>query len=142
MFARLQHEAIDVQGLLDAVRSPRAGALALFLGTVRNHNQGREVEQLEYGAYEAMAERELERLRRTALERFPVIAAALAHRTGTLQIGDVSVAVAVSSAHRADAFEAARWLIDTLKQTVPIWKKEAFEGGEVWIEGDPGAGPG
>jgi len=136
---RLQTVPIRVEELTDAVRRDRDGAVALFLGTVRDANRDRRVLRLEYHAYEAMAEREMARLREDALERFDVSEIAIVHRTGTLEIGEVSVAVAVASPHRAAAFEACRWVIDTLKRTVPIWKKEHFEGGEVWIEGSPQA---
>jgi molybdopterin synthase catalytic subunit len=118
--------------------SPAAGALCLFVGVVRDHNAGRAVRFLEYEAYEEMARREMERLEAEARARWPVTEVHIAHRLGRLEIGEASVAVAVASPHRAQAFEACRHLIDTLKATVPIWKKEHFEGGAVWVEG-PGA---
>ena len=130
---RLQSEAIDEASLVDAVRSPEAGAVATFSGTVRNHNRGRRVQHLEYEAYAGMAESEMANVVARAREKYPVQSVALVHRTGRLEIGDVSVAVAVSSAHRADAIEACRLIIDELKRTVPIWKREVFEGGEVSI---------
>jgi len=132
---RLQREAIRVDRLIEAVRSDGDGAVALFVGTVRDHNRGRRVLQLEYHAYPEMAESEMERIAAAARERFGVARIAIVHRTGRLAIGEASVAVAVASAHRADALEACRHVIDSLKQTVPIWKKELFEGGEAWIEG-------
>lgn len=137
--ARLQREPIDAAALLAEVARDEAGASSLFLGTVRDHNRGRKVTALEYGAYEAMAEAEMTKLEKQARERFEISAVACVHRLGPLKIGDVAVAVAVSAAHRADAIDAARWLIDTLKQSVPIWKKERFVDGEVWIEGDADA---
>ena len=133
---RVQHEPIDTPALTRSVQSAGDGAVALFLGTVRDHNDGRKVTGLEYSAYEEMALQELERVRDQALERFEIGAAAVVHRLGALELGAVSVAVAVAAPHRAAAFDACRFMIDTLKRTVPIWKKEAFEDGEVWIEGE------
>lgn len=135
MLVRLQDTPISVDELLAAVQSRANGAVALFLGTVRDHNRGRRVERLEYHAWAEMAESELRRLAARACERHAVSQVALAHRTGRLEIGEVSVAVAVGAAHRAAALDACRFLIDELKRSVPIWKKERFEGGEVWIEG-------
>jgi molybdopterin synthase catalytic subunit len=135
---RLQRGEIDVGELLAAVGSDRDGAVALFLGTVRAHSRGRRVLHLEYEAYAEMAESEMTKLVREAERRFDVSAVSLVHRTGRLEIGEPSVAVAVAAPHRAGAFDACRFVIDELKRTVPIWKKEAFEGGEVWIEG-PGS---
>ncbi len=132
---RLQREPIDTQLLIEGVRTDASGAVALFVGTVRNHNRGRRVIKLAYTAYDEMAVKELERVRAQALGRFEVNAIAIVHRLGDLNMGDASVAVAVAAAHREDAFDACRFVIDTLKKTVPIWKKETFEGGEEWIEG-------
>ena len=132
---RLQEEPILPEELIRAVARDGAGAVTLFVGTVRDHNQGRRVRYLEYHGYPEMARSEMERLEAQALERFEVSGVALVHRTGRLEIGEASVAIAVSAPHRDDAFRACRFLIDTLKQTVPIWKKEFFEGGESWIEG-------
>ena len=133
---RVQTEAIRSDELLAAVRGDGDGAEALFVGAVRNENQGRRVLFLEYHAYPAMAEQEMSKLRRQALERFEISEVAIVHRTGRMEIGDAAVAIAVAAPHRAPAFDACRWIIDTLKQTVPIWKKEFFEGGEVWVEGE------
>ena len=132
---RLQETPIDSNALVEELRQDEDGAVVLFLGTVRDHNLGRRVRYLEYHAYPEMAERELGRLERQARERWSINGVAVVHRIGRLEIGETAVAVAVSSAHRAEAFEAGRHLIDTLKHTVPIWKKEFFEGGEEWIEG-------
>jgi len=134
---RLQTEPIAVDALIEAVRRDEDGAVALFLGTVRAHNQGRRVLDLDYQAYAPMAEREMQRIASEALERFAVSRVAVVHRTGRLALGQTSVAVAVAAAHRAAAMDAARFVIDTLKRRVPIWKKERFEGGEVWIEPAP-----
>ena len=138
---RIQAEAIVPDEVLAAVRGDRDGAEVLFVGAVRNHNAGRRVQYLEYHAYPAMAEQEMAKLRDQAFERFEISEVAIVHRTGRMEIGDAAVAIAVAAPHRAPAFDACRWIIDTLKQTVPIWKKEFFEGGEVWVEGaiDPGS---
>jgi molybdopterin synthase catalytic subunit len=133
---RLQRDAIRVTEVLDAVGSGRDGAIALFLGTVRDHNRGRRVVRLEYEAYTEMAEAQMTELAGEAQRRFDLTALALVHRVGRLAIGDAAVAVAVAAPHRDAAFDACRFVIDTLKHTVPIWKKETFEDGEVWIEGE------
>ena len=133
---RIQREPIEIDPLLAAVRDDAAGAIALFLGTVRDHNDDRRVRSLAYDAYESMAVREMQRIADEIVERHPISRVAIVHRVGALSIGEVAVAVVVSSAHRPEAFAACREVIDTLKRTVPIWKRERFEGGEVWIEGD------
>jgi molybdopterin synthase catalytic subunit len=132
---RLQAEAVRAEALLGAIADPGAGALALFLGTVREENRGRRVLHLEYSAYPEMAEAQLHRLAGLARVRFGASGVAVIHRLGRLEIGEVSVGVAVAAPHRAAAFDACRYVIEELKRTVPIWKKEVFEGGEVWIEG-------
>jgi molybdopterin synthase catalytic subunit/molybdopterin converting factor small subunit len=129
----LVEQPIDVNGLLDQVRHPQAGAIVLFLGTVRDTNQGRHVDHLEYEAYQEMARREMEGVVETAGRRWPLLGIGIVHRLGQLDVGEISVAVAVSSEHRKEAFEAGRFAIDTLKRTVPIWKKEVWEEGAVWI---------
>ena len=134
--ARLQHEPIDAPALIDEVAGETAGATTLFTGTVRNHNRGRSVSALEYGAYEPMALAQMNKLEAEAKEKFEITAISLVHRLGPLKIGETAVAVAVAAAHRAASIDAARWIIDTLKVRVPIWKKERFDDGEVWIEGD------
>jgi molybdopterin synthase catalytic subunit len=136
--ARLQAEAIRPEELVAEVRRDVDGAVALFLGTVRDHHAGRRVRHLDYHAYPGMAEREMERIEAAARERFGVSRVAVVHRTGRLEIGEVSVAVAVAAPHRAEAMEACRFVIDRLKQTVPIWKKEYYEDGAVWIDGAGG----
>ena len=132
---RLQTAAIRVDKLIESVGSEADGAVAVFVGTVRDHNRGRRVLFLEYETYPEMAESEMRRLVEQAGSRFAVSSVAIVHRTGRLEIGEISVAVAVAAAHRDQALEACRFLIDTFKHTVPIWKREVFEGGEVWIEG-------
>jgi molybdopterin synthase catalytic subunit len=133
MGASLTREPLDLLAL-QAV-SAADGALCLFVGVVRRENAGRAVRFLEYEAYEEMALPELERLEAEARSRWPVTEVRIVHRLGRLEIGEASVAVAVASPHRAEAFAACRFVIDTLKATVPIWKKEHFEGGAVWVEG-------
>jgi molybdopterin synthase catalytic subunit len=135
---RLQAGPIDVAALAADVCGDGDGAVALFLGTVRNVNEGRRVLFLEYEAYERMAQREMERIRADATARFDVTSVAIVHRVGRLEIGETSVAVAVAAPHRAAAMEACRYVIDTLKATVPIWKREHTEGGAVWIDGGAG----
>jgi molybdopterin synthase catalytic subunit len=130
---------LDVAAMTAAVRGDGDGAIAVFLGTVRDVNAGRRVLFLEYEAYAEMAEREIEKIVDEARRRFEVTTIDVAHRLGRLAIGDVSVAVAVAAPHRAAAIDACRFVIDALKKTVPIWKREHFEGGTVWIEGE---GPG
>jgi molybdopterin synthase catalytic subunit len=138
---RLVHGPIDVAGLLGT--SPADGAVSLFAGVVRNENQGRRVERLEYEAYEEMALPLMEEIAAETRRRFPVHGVHLVHRLGRLEIGEVSVAVAVASPHRAEAFAACRFAIDTLKARVPIWKKEHYADGAAWLEGPPpGGSPG
>lgn len=128
---------IDTQSIVDSIKRPEDGALAWFEGTVRNHSHGRRTLYLEYEAYEGMALEQMDALAREALAQFEVRDVRMVHRLGRLEIGETSVLIVVASAHRAAAFAASRWLIDTLKRTVPIWKKEHFEDGAVWADGDP-----
>lgn len=132
---RLQSGPIDVAALAADARGDEDGAISLFVGTVRRVNAGRSVLFLEYEAYLGMAERELERIAAEAISRFGVTRVAIVHRVGRLEIGEASVAIAVAAPHRAAAMEACRFVIDTLKTRVPIWKREHFVGGAVWIEG-------
>ena len=125
---------------LQHVRRDDSGAVALFLGVVRDHSHGRRVLHLEYDAYPEMAERKLREVAEEALARWPITDVAIAHRTGRLEIGETSLLVAVSSPHRHDAFAACHHIVNRIKEVVPIWKKEVWEGGEAWIEGDPVAG--
>ena len=126
-------EPVDLEALERAVADPSAGATVTFAGTTRNGNAGRRVLRLEYEAYEPMALSEMRKLARAAGERFKIVRIAIQHRIGLVEIGETSVAIAVSAAHRAEAFDACRFAIDRLKEVVPVWKKEYFEGGEVWI---------
>jgi molybdopterin synthase catalytic subunit/molybdopterin converting factor small subunit len=135
--ARLVRGPIDPVAILAALKRPEDGALASFDGVVRNNSRGRRTLYLDYTAYERMALSQMEVLAQQALARFAIRDARLVHRLGRLQIGDTSVYIAVAAAHRAAAFDACRWLIDSLKTTVPIWKKEHFEDGAVWADGEP-----
>ena len=130
---RLSDEPLSLEEVAREVASDGAGAIATFVGTTRAHSRGREVIRLEYEAYEGMAEAEMERIAGVLRDRHDVIDVALHHRVGPVEIGETSVVIAVSAAHRAAAFDACREAIDTLKQTVPLWKKELYVGGEEWI---------
>jgi molybdopterin synthase catalytic subunit len=131
---RLTVKPIDFAALTEAVRSSQSGALVLFLGTVREMTDGRRTTALDYEAFGPMAESKLAEIEAEARGRWPLDRVAIVHRVGRLELGEVSVAVAVSAPHRAEAFEAARYLIDTLKTTVPIWKKENWhDGTSEWV---------
>jgi len=133
----LVRDRIATENVLAEIKQPEDGAVVVFEGIVRDHTRGRRTLYLEYEAYEPMARRKLEELAEEALGKFEIREVALVHRWGRLQHSEASVLIAVASAHRAAAFEACRWLIDTLKKTVPIWKKEYFEDGAVWADGEP-----
>ncbi len=130
---RVTNQPIDLNELVRFVTDPEAGAIATFIGTTRNNNEGRKVIGLDYEAYPEMAEKELARIGEDAKKNWPICRMAISHRLGPVQIGEASVIIAVSSAHRDAAFSACRFAIEEIKKTVPIWKKEVFEGGEVWI---------
>jgi MoaE-MoaD fusion protein len=130
---RLVDGPIDVGAVMAEVEDERAGAIATFQGTVRRQSRGRTVIALEYEAYEGMAEKVMAELADAVKERYELCGVAITHRVGRCEIGDVSVAIAVSAAHRQDALSACRDLIDELKERVPLWKKELYEGGEEWI---------
>jgi molybdopterin converting factor subunit 1 len=135
--ASIVRDQIDTRGVLEHVKRSEDGAAVVFEGVVRNQTRGRRTLYLDYEAYEEMALAQMEGLAQQALKQFQVREAAIVHRLGRLKIGETSVLIVVASAHRAAAFEACRWLIDTLKRTVPIWKKEYFEDGAVWANGEP-----
>lgn len=135
--AALVREIIDSEALVEGIKRPEDGAVAVFEGIVRNHSRGRPTLHLDYDAYEEMALKQMENLATQALSQFPVRDLALIHRLGRIEIGATSVLIVVASAHRAAALDACRWLIDTLKRTVPIWKKENFADGAVWADGEP-----
>jgi molybdopterin synthase catalytic subunit len=130
-------EPIQLRAIKKKLENGEDGAALFFDGIVRNNTRGRRTLYLDYEAYEAMALNEMEKLAQASLERFKVRDVCLVHRLGRLEIGETSVLIGVASAHRVAAFEACRWLIDTLKKTVPIWKKEHFEDGAVWADGEP-----
>ena len=130
---RVTRDPLDLQALVSYVTDPEAGAIATFIGTTRNNNDGRKVTALDYEAYPEMAEKELARLGEEAKRKWKIERMAIVHRIGPVQITEPSVIIAVSAAHRDDAFQACRFAIEEIKKSVPIWKKEVFEGGEIWI---------
>jgi len=130
-------EPLAPEPFLQHVRRDDSGAVALFLGVVRNESLGRRVLYLEYDAYPEMAERKLQEVAGEAQARWPITDVAIAHRTGRLEVGETSLLVAVSSPHRHDAFAACHHIVNRIKEIVPIWKKEVWEDGEAWIEGEP-----
>ena len=129
----LTHAPIEIASLL--APAPSDGAVAIFVGTVRNHNQGRKVTHLEYEAFEEMALPLLAEIEQETRSRWPITEVRVVHRLGTLQIGDASVVVVATSPHRAEAFAACRHIIDALKARVPIWKKEHYVDGTAWVDG-------
>jgi MoaE-MoaD fusion protein len=130
---RLSAEQLSLDAVVDEVRSDRAGAIATFVGTTRVESRGRVVEHLDYEAYEGMAENVMAEIAAALKQRYDLCEIAIHHRTGRVEIGDASVVIAVSAPHRQDALAACRDAIDTLKEQVPLWKKEVYEGGEEWI---------
>jgi len=133
---RMVRERIDTEAVVGRLKRPADGALVIFDGVVRDNTRGRHTLYLDYEAYEAMALKQMEFLAVEARTRFGVRGASIVHRLGRLEIGETSVLIVVAAAHRGAAFEACRWIIDTLKKTVPIWKKEYFEDGVVWADGE------
>ena len=125
---------INIQECIDAAQSERAGAVDVFIGTVRNHNKDKSVVRLEFETYDSMAVKKMQELADEAQARWNTEKIVMVHRKGVLSIGDVAVVIAVATPHRAASFEACKWLIDTLKQVVPIWKKEVDDNGEEWLE--------
>jgi molybdopterin synthase catalytic subunit len=140
MLIRVTAGELRAEEAIAAVASPAAGAIDLFLGVVRDTNLGRRVGHLVYEAYPSMAEKVMAEIAAEAKERFGLEECAILHRTGRLEIGETSLLIAISSAHRASAFEGGRWLVDTIKKKVPVWKKEVWEDGEAWIEGPESLG--
>jgi len=130
---RLSAEPLSLDGVVDEVRSDRAGAIATFVGTTRVDSRGRSVEHLDYEAYEGMAENVMAEIAAGLKQRYDLCEVAIHHRTGRVEIGEASVVIAVSASHRQDALAACKDAIDTLKEHVPLWKKEVYEGGEEWI---------
>ncbi len=136
--AELVRDPVDAASLVARATRPDCGAIALFLGTSRDHHEGRRVAGLAYEAYEPMALVALAAIEEAARARFAIAACTIVHRLGEVPIGEASVAVVVSAGHRGPAFDACRWAMDELKRTVPIWKKERYAGGgEGWVEGTP-----
>jgi len=134
---KISSETLNLQACIEWVMLPESGGIDVFIGTVRNVTKGKAVLRLEFEAYERMALAEMGKIAAQAIEKWPVQKLLIHHRTGVLAVGEVPVIIAVSAAHRNAAFEACRYVIDTLQQTVPIWKKEVFEDGEVWVAAHP-----
>ena len=130
---------IDERAVIARASSPRAGAISTFHGVVRDNSLGRHVLYLDYEAYPPMAQKEMEKIETAVRERWTIEGIAISHRIGRCQVGEASVVIAVSSPHRREAIEACHFAINRLKQTVPIWKKEYWEGGEIWIENQQGS---
>lgn len=133
----LTKQKIDINQVIAQVSDEGAGATDIFIGTVRSKTLGKSVLRLAFEAYEPMAVKELSKIVDRAKTKWPIIKSAIVHRIGEVDIGEEAVAIAVSTAHRKDAFEACRFIIDELKKSVPIWKKEVFEDGEVWVAAHP-----
>lgn len=133
---RIVRDPINTEAVAARLKQPEDGAAVIFEGVMRNNTRGRRTLYLDYEAYEAMALTQMESLAREARQRFAVRGASIVHRLGRLELGETSVLIVVAAAHRGAAFDACRWIIDTLKKTVPIWKKEYFEDGAVWADGE------
>jgi len=136
MLIRITADPLEPQPFIEHVRRDESGAVALFLGVVRNNNLGRRVLHLEYDSYTEMAEKKLRQVAEEVTARWPITDIAIAHRTGRVEIGETSLLVVVSSPHRHEAFEACQQAVNRIKEVVPIWKKEVWEGGESWLEGE------
>lgn len=134
---KITEKPIDIQKVIDTASSLGAGAVNVFIGTVRNNAHGKNVRWLEYEAYESMAVSEIRKIIDEASHRWPLLGWAVSHRVGTLKPGEVSVVVAVSAPHRQQSFEACQFVIDTIKAKAPIFKKEIFEDGEEWVSAHP-----
>lgn len=130
-------QPIDVQNIITTASKKEAGAINTFIGTVRNSTSGNKVIRLEYEAYEPMAVSEIQKIMDQASEHWKLTGYAVSHRVGILTPGEIAVVVAVSTPHRKDSFAACQFIIDTLKQTVPIWKREFFENGDEWVSAHP-----
>ena len=140
MLIRVTPDPLNTQQAIDAVASPRAGAINVFLGVVRDNNLGREVRYLDYEAYPSMAEKVMREIAEESIQKFGFEDVAVLHRTGKLEIGETSLLIAVSSGHRAESFEGGHWLVNEIKKRVPVWKKEVWADGESWIEGPESLG--
>lgn len=133
----LSDKTLNEQACLDFVKTDDSGGIVTFVGTVRNQTKGKRVLRLDFEAYEPMAVSEMKKIAEQAVEKFSLKKIAIYHRVGSLEIGEVPVVIAASAAHRGAAFDACEYAIDALKETVPIWKKEIFEDGEVWVSATP-----
>lgn len=136
-FIVLSEQILDPQLAIEQVKSDTCGAIDVFIGTVRNQTQQKEVKRLDFEAYAPMAVKEMRKIALQAKEKWPVDKIAIHHRHGVLEIGEIAVVIAVSTPHRKASFAACQYAIDTLKETVPIWKKEVFSDGEVWVAAHP-----
>ena len=134
---KITDRPIDPSHVIDLVKTPDSGAINVFVGTVRNSTKNRDVKELEFEAYDTMAIKEIDKIIAQAKQKWPISAMAIYHRVGVLGIGDIPVVIAVSTPHRQQGFEACQYAIDTLKETVPIWKKEIFTDGEQWVSAHP-----
>ncbi len=134
---KITEKPIDVQKVIESATSLGAGAMDVFIGTVRNNAHNKSVRWLEYEAYESMAVAEIKKIIESAATRWGLMGWAVSHRVGTLKPGEVAVVVAVSTSHRKESFEACQYIIDTIKEKAPIWKKEVFEDGEEWVSAQP-----
>ncbi len=134
---QITSEKLNLQECYDFVQDLTCGGIALFVGTVRNNTKGKNVVRLDFSSYRPMAVKELNKIAHSAMEKYGIKKIAIHHTEGKLKIGDIPVVIAVSSTHRQVAFEACQYAIDTLKETVPIWKKEYFDDGEVWVNAHP-----
>ena len=137
IFISIETEPLNVRKIVQHIQSDSIGAEVLFIGKVRNHSKGKKITRLDYSAYGPMATSEIKKIVLRALDNFEVEKIAVSHRVGELSIGELAVVIAVSSAHRKDGFEANQYIIDEIKKTVPIWKKEYTNEGEVWVNATP-----
>lgn len=134
---KISSEKLDLQTCYDFVRDASCGGISAFIGTVRNDTKGKEVTQLDFSTYKPMAIKEMQKIADLALHKFDIVKIAIHHAEGVLQVGDIPVIITASAKHRKAAFEACQFAIDTLKETVPIWKKEHFSDGDVWVNAHP-----
>lgn len=133
----LSEEPLNPSVALQQVYADECGAVDMFIGTVRNQTKGKRVNKLVFEAYESMAIKEMEKIESLAREKWPIHSLSIHHRVGLVKVGEIAVIIAVATPHRAASFEACRFVIDTLKETVPIWKKEFFDNGEIWVAAHP-----
>ena len=134
---KIKHSTLSEEECLQLVKDHAAGGIVTFTGTVRNQTKGKTVEKLDFEAYEPMAIKEMRKICDAIIAKWDILHVCIHHRVGLLEIGEIPVVICVASAHRKAAFEACQYAIDTLKETVPIWKKEIFEDGEVWVSAHP-----